>query len=103
MIALLTAGFIKIVEEWQEQEIEAFDSAVYSGVSTFMTPGVTQFMKAITFLGGIKWIAILTAAAVILFLVFKKYSLGLYMLFTVFGRRLQLSAQRVFPKAATWH
>lgn len=49
MIALLTAGFIKIVEEWQEQEIEAFDSAVYSGVSTFMTPGVTQFMKAITF------------------------------------------------------
>jgi membrane-associated phospholipid phosphatase len=82
-IAVLAAGFITIVDEWQEQEIEAFDSAVYSGVSNFMTPSVTEFMKGITFLGGVQWISILTAIAVILFLVFKKYSLGLYVLFTV--------------------
>jgi membrane-associated phospholipid phosphatase len=82
-VAVLAAGFIAIVDEWQEQEIEAFDSAVYSGVSNFMTPSLTEFMKGITFLGGVQWISILTAIAVILFLVFKKYSLGLYVLFTV--------------------
>ncbi|MGF2616691.1 phosphatase PAP2 family protein [Rossellomorea aquimaris] len=83
LITLLTAGFITIVEEWQEREIEAFDSAVYSGVSKFVTPGVTEFMKGITFLGGIEWISFLTAIAVILFIVFKKYSLAVYVLLTV--------------------
>jgi membrane-associated phospholipid phosphatase len=82
-IAFLTAGFISIVDEWQEQEIHAFDSAVYTTVNNFTTPGLTEFMRGITFIGGVKWISILTAVAVILFLVFKKYSLGLYVLFTV--------------------
>jgi membrane-associated phospholipid phosphatase len=82
-IVILSAGFIAIVDEWKEQEIDAFDSAVYSVVTNFVTPGITEFMKGITFLGGVKWISILTAVSVILFLVFKKYSLGLYVLFTV--------------------
>ncbi|WP_252183272.1 phosphatase PAP2 family protein [Rossellomorea vietnamensis] len=82
-IILLASGFITIVDEWQEQEIEAFDSAVYSGVSTLRAPWVTEFMKGITFFGGIEWISILTALAFILFLVFKKYSLGFYVLFTI--------------------
>ncbi|WP_421378895.1 phosphatase PAP2 family protein [Bacillus salacetis] len=83
LIVALTAGFIRIVEELNESEIKNFDSAVYSGVSSFTTEGMTEFMKGITFLGGVKWLTILTAVAVILFLVFKKYSLGLYVLFTV--------------------
>ncbi|WP_456274390.1 phosphatase PAP2 family protein [Bacillus sp. AK031] len=83
LVVFLTAGFIKIVEEWKEQEIHAFDSAVYSAVNYFTTPGLTEFMRGITFLGGGEWISILTAVAVILFMAFKKYSLGLYVLCTV--------------------
>ncbi|WP_240628521.1 phosphatase PAP2 family protein [Bacillus salacetis] len=83
LIILLAAGFIEIVEEWKEREIEAFDSTVYSEVNTITSPGVTEFMKKITFLGGVQWITVLTGIASILFFVFKKYSLGLYVLLTV--------------------
>lgn len=78
-----TWGFVSIVEEWKENEIANFDNGVFEIVRGTISTKLTTIMTSITFLGGIKGIAIFAFCSVVILLFQKKYPLALFVSITI--------------------
>ena len=78
-----TWGFVSIVEEWKENEIAKFDNGVFEIVRGTISTKLTTIMTSITFLGGIKGIAIFAFCSVVILLFQKKYPLALFVSITI--------------------
>ncbi|UII58602.1 phosphatase PAP2 family protein (plasmid) [Cytobacillus spongiae] len=78
-----TWGFVSIVDELQENEIEQFDNGVFEIVRGSISPSLTTFMTSITFLGGVMGISIFTIIVVAILLILKKYPLAFFVVITI--------------------
>lgn len=83
--------------------LKGFDSTLISFVQSFETPGLTDFMLAVTSLGSVRGIALLTAVFSILLFLFRSYRFGLFLIVSVslgagaFNRFLKEMFQRIRP------
>ncbi|MHC8522238.1 phosphatase PAP2 family protein [Rossellomorea sp. H39__3] len=82
-LVLFTWGFISIVDELRENEVESFDKSVIDFVQGFISPGLTTIMTTITFLGGVTGIAVGTVISILILLLMKKVPLAVFMAVTV--------------------
>ncbi|KQU59909.1 phosphatase PAP2 family protein [Rossellomorea marisflavi] len=82
-LVLFTWGFISIVDELRENEVESFDKAVIDFVQGFISPKLTTIMTSITFLGGVMGIAMGTIISIVILLFLKKVPLAAFMAITV--------------------
>ncbi len=82
VFVLFIIAFVNIVDELQEDEIKHFDDAVFIFIQSLISDRLTAIMKVITYLGGVQWIVLFTLLVIILLLVYKKYSLALFLALT---------------------
>lgn len=79
-IALPLAAFIFIMIMVINNNTDKLDNHVYGVISRFITPGLTEFLKIITFLGSFKFLSIFAAILIIFILVNKRYSFYISMI-----------------------
>ncbi|MBM7584180.1 undecaprenyl-diphosphatase [Bacillus pakistanensis] len=99
LLLVFSWGFVEIVDELQENEIELFDNKIINVIQQNISPQLTLWMSRITFLGGVKWLTILTVLVAIVLFIMKKSPLAFYMILTVsFGGAFNWFLKWIFKR-----